>query len=88
MKCPKCGQESRIKESDKFCHECGFPLKAVVNDGKTRTFDSFYIDVNTGVMLVNGEEVNNVIAFSLELKEGEYNLDIIYDNLYKAKTKI
>ncbi len=27
MKCPNCGEISRIREKDKFCHECGFPLK-------------------------------------------------------------
>lgn len=88
MKCPKCGQVSRIRKNDKFCHECGFPLKAVANDGNRKPLDTFYIDVSTGTMLVNGKEVNDVIAFSLELKEGKYNLDIIYNNLYKAKTKI
>lgn len=28
MKCPNCGEISRIRENDKFCHKCGFPLKS------------------------------------------------------------
>lgn len=27
MKCPNCGQSSRIREKDKFCHNCGCNLK-------------------------------------------------------------
>ncbi len=31
MKCPNCGETSRIREKDKFCHKCGCNLKT----GKT-----------------------------------------------------
>lgn len=27
MKCPNCGETSRIREKDKFCHRCGCNLK-------------------------------------------------------------
>ena len=27
MKCPNCGETSRIRERDKFCHKCGANLK-------------------------------------------------------------
>lgn len=27
MKCPNCGETSRIREQDKFCHNCGCNLK-------------------------------------------------------------
>ena len=27
MKCPNCGETSRIREKDKFCHKCGVNLK-------------------------------------------------------------
>lgn len=27
MKCPNCGETSRIREKDKFCHSCGCNLK-------------------------------------------------------------
>ena len=26
MKCPKCGETSRIRNIDKFCHKCGCDL--------------------------------------------------------------
>lgn len=29
-KCPNCGETSRIREKDKFCHECGCSLKTDV----------------------------------------------------------
>ena len=35
MKCPNCGETSRIREKDKFCHKCGCNLKT----GKTRTLE-------------------------------------------------
>lgn len=27
MKCPNCGKTSRIREKDRFCHNCGHSLK-------------------------------------------------------------
>lgn len=27
MKCPNCGQENRIRETDKYCFQCGASLK-------------------------------------------------------------
>ena len=27
MKCPNCGETSRIREKDKFCHRCGCNLQ-------------------------------------------------------------
>lgn len=29
MKCPKCGEEKRIRQNDKFCHKCGCNLKKI-----------------------------------------------------------
>lgn len=29
-KCPNCGETSRIREKDKFCHKCGCNLKTGV----------------------------------------------------------
>lgn len=28
MKCPNCGETSRIREKDKYCHKCGCRLQA------------------------------------------------------------
>ena len=84
MKCPKCGQESRIKFNDIYCRSCGFPLKAVSHDGEQSELESIYVDVNFGIMLVNGKEINNVTAFSLELKDGKYGLSVVHDDCFKA----
>lgn len=27
MKCPNCGETSRIREKDRFCHKCGHKLR-------------------------------------------------------------
>lgn len=53
-------------------------------DGEQEQLDTFYIDVKAGVMIVNGTEVNNVTAFSLNFKEGKYGLEIDYSDLFKA----
>ena len=84
MKCPRCGTESRIRKEDKFCHKCGHPLKAMSKDGETESLKSFFLDVDTGVLLINGEEINNVTAFSLEFIGGKYGLCITREEPYKA----
>lgn len=47
---------------------------------------TFYVDVEKGVMLVNGQEVKNVTAFSMSFKDGEYGLRITHDDTYSSKT--
>ena len=84
MKCPGCGTELRIREDDKFCHRCGYPLKAVASDGVPKTLKSFFLDVDTGVLLINGEEINNATAFSLEFIGGKYGLCVKHEEPYKA----
>lgn len=82
MKCPRCGVESR--EKDRFCRECGFPLNASLGLGSSEELKSFFLDVNLGVMLVNGREAKNVTAFSLHFKNGKYGLTVNSDVSFKA----
>lgn len=35
MKCPNCGETSRIRKEDKFCHNCGCSLKTGVMEKQT-----------------------------------------------------
>lgn len=84
MKCPRCGTESRIREDDKFCHRCGYPLKAVAKDGVPEDLKSFFLDVDTGVLLINGKEINNVTAFSLDFIGGKYGLCITREEQYES----
>ena len=57
MKCPNCGEASRIREKNKYYRECGIPLKA--NAGKKSVddneFHSLFIDADAGVLIVNGQ---------------------------------
>ena len=71
MRCPRCGMELRIREDDKFCYECGFPLNAYLGIWGSEELKSFFLDVNLGVMLVNGREEKNVTAFSLHFENGK-----------------
>lgn len=32
MQCPNCGETSRIREKDNFCHKCGHNLKRAESD--------------------------------------------------------
>lgn len=84
MKCPRCGAESRIEENDKFCHECGFPLKALLGLGGSKELKSFFLDVDLGVMIVNGGEIKNVTAFSFRFENGKYGLSITNEHFFKA----
>lgn len=84
MKCPRCGTESRIREDDKFCHKCGYPLKAVARDGESEELKSFFHDIDTGVLLINGKEINNVTAFSLNFTRGKNGLCVTLEDLYEA----
>lgn len=86
MKCPRCRVESR--EKDRFCRECGFPLNASLGLGSSEELKSFFLDVNLGVMLVNGREAKNVTAFSLHFENGKYGLMINCDVSFKAVTPL
>lgn len=84
MKCLKCGAEVKESESDKFCEKCGFPLKIVARDEKITKLESIFLDVQSGIMLVNGKEMDNVTAFNLVFDKGKYGLDIQFDKTFKA----
>lgn len=53
---------------------------------KMEKLTTFYVNVEKGVMMVNGQEVRNVTAFSLAFKDGEYGLKITHDDAYSSKT--
>lgn len=44
----------------------------------------FYLDVDSGKLMVNGKEINNVTAFSFHFANGKYGLDITHDVKYAA----
>lgn len=84
MRCPRCGAESGIEKNDKFCRECGFPLNVALKQNDTKVLTSFFLDVNSGVLLVNGVEEKKVTAFSLKFENGKYGLILSRDFFFKA----
>lgn len=80
----RCGEISRIREEDRFCHKCGYPLKVTAHDGEAEELKTFFLDIDSAIMLVNGKEKNNVAAFSLVFDNGKYGLSITYDEIYEA----
>lgn len=69
---------------DKFCFKCGFPLEIVKPNETVEKLESFFIDVESGVIFINGKQINNVTAFSLQYDKGKYGLNISHDNLFKS----
>lgn len=48
----------------------------------------FELDIEKGIVIVNGEEQKNITAFSLIFRKGEYGLDMTYDKRLSSKPKI
>lgn len=55
MKCPNCGETHRIREKDKFCHNCGCNLKNQITGG------------NADVSLVRSENLYALKVYSTGL---------------------
>ena len=87
MKCLKCGAEIKDYENDKFCGKCGFPLKIAARDGKITKLESIFLDVQSGILLVNGKEIDNVTALNLVFDKGKYGLSVTRDEFFKAEVQ-
>lgn len=48
--------------------------------------ETIHLDVNKGELIVNGKKINNVSAFSLIFKDGEYGLKITQDVFFESNT--
>lgn len=46
---------------------------------------TFWVNTETGNVLVNGEEIKKVTAFTLVFENGKYGLTITRDDFFKAK---
>ena len=46
--------------------------------------NTVFVDIDNGVIAVNGKELSNVTAFSMILKDGEYGLKIAKDEFYES----
>lgn len=82
MECRKCGNE--IKNRERFCSNCGFPVSAFPKSAEKTPLHSFYVDVESGVVMVNGKEINHVTVLDFKFENGKYSLVITYDDVFKA----
>ncbi len=82
MECPRCG--SITGTDDRFCRQCGFPVRVRNRDGESTELTSFFLDVVGGVMLINEMQVSNVTEFLLQFNEGRYNLMLTCDKRLEA----
>lgn len=46
---------------------------------------SLFLDVEKGELVINGKDMDNVTAFSLTFKDGEYGLRVTHDDLYTSE---
>lgn len=46
---------------------------------------TFSLDIEKGTLVVNGEEIKKVTAFTLVFENGKYGLNITRDVFFKAK---
>lgn len=46
---------------------------------------SAYLDVEKGVLKVNGQEIKNVIELSITFKDGEFGLSVTHDDNFTSK---
>ena len=55
-----------------------------IHEDEVTDLKFFYLDVDSGKLMVNGKEINNVTAFSFRFTNGKYGLDITHDVKYAA----
>ena len=82
MKCPNCGETSRIRENDKYCHKCGCNLKEGNEEGNQ--FKSLHIDLEKKIFLLNGKPMGNVTELRLEACGMYWSLALSRDERYEA----
>lgn len=82
MKCPNCGETSRIRERDKFCHRCGCNLKG--EKESDNQFKSLHIDLEKKIFLLNGKPMDKVNMLRLEANGIHWSLVLNRDELYEA----
>lgn len=47
---------------------------------------SVYLDVEKGVLEVNGQKLKNVTEFSMTFNDGEFGLSVTHDDKFTSKT--
>ena len=65
MKCPRCGNEVKEYEHEKYCSKCGFPINTPANDGHCPLHRMMF-DVDARALVVNGTRYSTVKGFSMK----------------------
>lgn len=52
-----------------------------------RELKTFSLNVENGSVVVNGEEIKKVTAFTLVFENGKYGLSVTRDEFFKAKVR-
>lgn len=74
MKCPNCGETSRIREKDKFCHNCGHNLKTGVKESG----DIRIVRIDNRSFLQIGSESIEISDYNIKSSaDGETELSVM-----------
>lgn len=84
MKCLKCHSEIKDYKNSRFCHKCGYPLKAECFRGSHNpsTLKNFLYDAETGGLFINGNRYDAVTAFTLTHDGNECSLLVSLDECF------
>lgn len=87
MKCPNCGETSRIREHDKYCHKCGANLQASSADKKggvvgAKKVDELISELAEHItrIILSGEESENEVADKTKALADLINARASYQN--------
>lgn len=84
MKCPRCGNEVKEYEDEKYCAKCGFPINTPANDGHCPLHRMMF-DVDARALVVNGTRYSTVKGFSMNCTEGKCTLTVTRDQIFETQ---
>ncbi len=84
MKCPRCGNEVKEYEDEKYCSKCGFPINTPANDGHYPLHRVMF-DVDAMALVVNGIRYSTVKAFSMNCTERKCTLTVTKDEIFETQ---
>lgn len=83
MKCPRCGNEVKEYEDEKYCSKCGFPINTPANDGHYPLHRVMF-DADAKALVVNDIRYDTVRAFSMKCEERKCTLTVTRDEIFEV----
>lgn len=83
MKCPRCGNEVKEYEDEKYCSKCGFPINTPANDGHY-PLRKVMFDADAKALVVNDIRYDTVRAFSMKCEERKCTLTVTRDEIFEV----